>query len=189
MTAFEAKKPQEMKFPARNIAWITTAIYILITLSFVLNVKWTDRSLPELYNQDLVSVVSRNLAPHPPPSPSNGTLDVLWTNSAPIIATIHAGIPFLPGFLTVCFIYSALSAANTALYVASRALFGLTRNISTERDSGLVVRALATLGTVESRTKSPWWAVIISMLLFFWLPFLHLSDGLTKKEVRTAPPR
>lgn len=181
MTAFEAKDSENLKFPAKNIAWVVTFIYLLTTLVFMLNVGWTDPSLPEFFNQGLVSLsdgpasaVSTN---------ATGPPQVLRSDSAPVIATIHAGLEFLPGFLTACFIYSALSTANTGLYVASRCPFGLTREIRTERDSGWFIRAIARLSTVESRTRSPWWALLASVLVLFWLPFQHLNSAHNKQEV------
>lgn len=120
-----------------------------------------------------VSTVSTN---------ATGPPQVLRSASAPVIATIQAGLGF-PGFLTACFIYSTLSTANTGLYVASRSLFGLTREIRTERDSGWVLRAIARLSTVESRTRSPWWALLSSVLVLFWLPFQHINSAYNKQEV------
>lgn len=177
MTAFEAKDSENLKFPAKNITWVVTFIYILTTLVFMLNVRWTDPSLPEFLNQGLVSLSDSTVS-------TNATdPQVLRGDSAPVIATIQAGLGSLPGFLTACFIYSTLSTANTGLYVASRSLFGLTREIRTERDSGWFIRAIARLSTVESRTRSPWWALLSSVLVLFWLPFQHLNSAYNKHEV------
>lgn len=191
MTAFEAKNPKDLKFPAKNLAWTVTVIYILTTLVFVLNVGWEDPSLPKFYNQGLAdltggaispTVVSRSMQDNG--ANTTFALQALRTHSAPIIALIRAGMNVLPGIITACFIYSALSAANTALYVASRALFGLTRDIRIERSSGLIIRAIAKMATVESRTESPWWALLFSGLILFWLPFVHISGTYTKEELQ-----
>lgn len=190
MTAFEAKNPTDLKFPAKNLAWTMTVIYILTTLVFVLNVKWNDARLPSFYNQGLANstggLTSRAVVTGS--MQDNGgnttvTMQALRTHSAPVIAVINAQINFLPGILNACFIYSDLSAANTALYVASRALFGLTRDIRIEDNSGRIIRAIAKMATVESRTESPWWALLSSGSILFWLPFINLSGGFTKDEV------
>ena len=182
MTAFEAKDSENLKFPAKNITWVVTVIYTVTTLVFMVNVKWTNPSLPEYFNQGLVSLsdslgLSRlaNAA---------GIPAVPRSDSAPVIATAQAGYGFLPGFLTACFIYSALSTANTGLFVASRALFGLTRDIRIERDSEWFIRAIARLSTVESKTRSPWWALLLSVLVLFWLPFQRINSSHNKQEVR-----
>lgn len=190
MTAFEAKNPRDLELPAKNLAWTITVIYILTTLVFVLDVKWDDTRLPSFYNQGLANstgsvtspaVITRSMQ-------DNGgnttvTMQALRTHSAPVIAAINAQIHSLPGILNAFFIYSDLSAANTALYVASRALFGLTRDIRIEDNSGRIIRAIAKMATVESRTESPWWALLSSGLILFWLPFINLRGGFTKDEV------
>lgn len=49
VTALEAKDPRKsLKYPAKLIAWLTTAIYFLSALGFYLNVAWTDPLLPTL---------------------------------------------------------------------------------------------------------------------------------------------
>ena len=184
MTAFEAKDSENLKFPAKSIAWVVTVIYLLTTLVFMLNVPWTDPSLPEFFNQGLVG-----LSEGPASSKSTehtGSTQVLRSNSAPVLATIKAGLKVLPGFITGCFIYSTLSTANTGLYVASRALFGLTREIRMERDSGWIIRAIARLSTVESKTRSPWWALLLSVLVLCWLPFQRMNSADEKLQVRVS---
>jgi len=171
MTAFEARDPPELRFTAKNIALLMTVIYLLTTLVFVFNVSWTDQALPNFYSQELVSI---------PASERSGTLR---SNALPLIALLRAKFDFLPSFLNGCFIYSALSAANTGLYVASRALFGLTRTITVDASSGKLRRGLKRLSAIESRTKSPWPALAGSVVILFWLPFVHLNSGLTHEEV------
>lgn len=191
MTAFEAQNPKDLKFPAKNLAWMVTVIYILTTLVFVLNVGWNDSSLPKFYNQGLADLTGNVISPtvitrtmHENRGVTAAALNISRAHSAPVIAVIRAQMSILPGIITACFIYSALSAANTALYVASRALFGLTRDIQIERGSGRIIRAIAKMATVESRTESPWWALLFSGLILFWLPFVHLSGSYTKEEVK-----
>ncbi|MCJ1469251.1 hypothetical protein MMC07_007884 [Pseudocyphellaria aurata] len=191
MTAFEAQNPTELKYPAKNMAWTITVIYMLTTLVFVLNVGWNDPSLPKFYNQGLADLTGDVISPtvvtrtmHESRGNTAVALNALRTHSAPVIAAIRAQIGILPGIITACFIYSALSAANTALYVASRALFGLTRDIQIERGSGRIIRAIAKMATVESRTQSPWWALLCSVLVLFWLPFVHISGNYTKEELQ-----
>lgn len=161
MTAFEAKNPKDMEFPAK---------------------KFFNQGLADLTGGAISpKIITRNVDDSGGNMPLG--LQVLRTHSAPIIALIRTQVNVLPGIVTACFIYSALSAANTALYVASRALFGLTRGIRTEPGSGLIIRAIAKMATVESRTESPWWALLFSGLILFWLPFVHISGSYSKEEV------
>ncbi len=82
----------------------------------------------------------------------------------------------LPGFLAGCAIFCILSCANTALYVASRTHSDLTREIPSNHESW-PMKALSRLGTATPRTHVPAWALLISAVSFFWLPFLHLKYG------------
>jgi yeast amino acid transporter len=183
MTAFEAKIPisRSLRWPARNIAWIITSIYILTTFVFVLNVNWEDQRLPQFYNQGISGLGS---------GASNKCMGLGFNATqaeeqpelaAPVIAVNDAGLS--GGVLVGCFIYSTLSAANTGLFTASRAVYGLTRDIRIEAESPWWLKVLAAPASVEPRTKSPWWAISISILLLCWLPFIHLSSGYTLEEV------
>jgi len=171
-TAFEARDPDELKLPARNIGWFSTILYVLATGTFVANTSWQDQNLPQLFQQALVTITQ-------PPAADIAAFDpelYPQTHAAPLIALLRSGLGsrFLPGFLNVCFIYSALSCANTALFVASRQLYGLTQSITVEHRSNMFRRLLAWPGRVESRTKSPWIAIVVSVLFLYWLPFIKL---------------
>lgn len=161
-----------MKLPARNIGWFSTVLYILSTGTFVANVSWQDQNLPQLFQQALVSVSdpsSSNLAAF---DPSNHP----ETHAAPLIAILRNGLafPYLPAIVNACFIYSALSCANTALFVGSRQLYGLTQSITFDRRSNLFRRSFAWLGRVDARTNAPWAAIVVTALASYWLPFIRL---------------
>ena len=182
MTAFEAKLPvsKSLGWPARNVAWIVTSIYVLTTFVFVLNIWWQDKRLPQFYNQGISGLVGG--ASSSCGGANNSTdADNAPKFAAPVIAVNDAGLS--GGVLVACFIYSALSAANTGLYVSSRAIYGLTRDLVTEPRSPLLLKMLASLSKVEPRTQSPWWGITASVLLLCWLPFIHLSSGYTMEEV------
>ncbi|KIX01308.1 uncharacterized protein Z518_09033 [Rhinocladiella mackenziei CBS 650.93] len=171
VTAFEARDPHELKLPARNIAWFTVVLYCLTTGLIVSNISWKDQNLPGLFGQALTTLTdaeerNKYMAAFPE----------LKTNAAPIIVTIQYGFKFLPGFLNGCLIYSALSCANTALYVAARQLYGMTRSITVTGQSGPLRRFLAWTSGVEFRTRSPWPALIISVVVLYWLPFIRLHE-------------
>ena len=173
VTAFEARDPHELKQPARNIAWLTTVLYCISTGVIVANVSWQDQNLPELFQQALTTI-------------STGNKDLMafsdeepHTSAAPLIALRRLGLRFLPSFLNGCFIYSALSCANTALYVASRQLYGLTRSITVTSEANMLRRLLAWMSGVEHRTRSPWPALLVSVVTLYWLPFIRLHHDST----------
>lgn len=171
-TAFEARDPDELRWPAATVGWFSTVLYALATGSFVANVWWKDQNLPELFQQSLAVITNHDAKiafAEFEPGPD--------TNAAPLIALYRVGYRFLPMFLNGCFIYSALSCANTALYVASRQLYGMTRTIAVDQRSGIVRRGLHWMSTVHYKTQAPWPAIAISGLLLCWLPFIRIHNG------------
>ena len=151
---------------------MTTAIYLLTVGCFVANVKWTNESLPTLFNQGLGGDVTSKLSTTQGPGS-------YWL---PVIALREAGMH--AGVVTAFLIYSALSAANTGLYVASRALYGLTRRMYVHSDARFWLRAASAMSKVHKGTGSPWWAVVTSMVLLIWLPLIHLGGGYTRAELQ-----
>ncbi|KAK0508794.1 hypothetical protein JMJ35_009070 [Cladonia borealis] len=57
-----------------------------------------------------------------------------------VIVIQDAGVRVLPGFLNAGFLFSAITAANSALYVSSRTLFFLARESSVERIKNTIGR-------------------------------------------------
>jgi yeast amino acid transporter len=172
-TAFEALDPDELRLPAANVGWVSTVLYTLATGCFVANISWQDQNLPQLFQQALTVITdpaaASTLTKFQPPAPE--------THAAPLIALYRVGYRFLPSFLNGCFIYSGLSCANTALYVASRQLYGMTRTITVDYDSSVIRRGLAWMSSVHYKTKAPWPAIAISGLLLCWLPFIRYRTG------------
>jgi yeast amino acid transporter len=166
--AFESQDRHSLRFPAKWIAYLVFVLYFCCAIGEAVNVSWSDPKLPvpEERKRDLLS---RDLA-------SKGN-----SSSVLIIAVQQQGIHGLPGFLNACIIFAVLSAANTALYVSSRTLFGLTRGISPH--SKWPMSWLSKLGTTTPNTLVPAWALVISAISFFWLPFLHLKGGLSIQDV------
>ncbi|KAF4626896.1 hypothetical protein G7Y89_g11263 [Cudoniella acicularis] len=161
VAAFEAKDPTvSLRFPARNIAYIVMAFYILSVGGFIANIEWFNQSLPQFFGQSLVSTRSTDLG-HVPFWP----IRPMPSTAAPVIAALQVGIAGLPGALTGFLVYSGLSAANTALYLATRTLYGLTRDIN-QKDRPIVVKLFAKLNFVTSSTHIPVWSLIVTVAAF-----------------------
>lgn len=158
--------------PAANIGWFSTVLYTFATGSFVANVSWQDQNLPQLFQQALTIITNADQAVE-----FAAFEAPVVVRAAPLIALYRAGFRFLPSFLNGCFIYSALSCANTALYVASRQLYGMTRTVTIDSDSGIMRSTLVSLSTLNYRTKTPWPAIAISGLVFCWLPFIRIRSN------------
>ncbi len=173
VTAVEAKDPQRsLKYPAKLIAWLTATIYFFSALGFYLNVRWTDILLPSLPGR--IDHGSLTIAPS-----TNSTK----TGAVVVIAVQNAKIPSLPGFLNGCLIMAVLSASNTALYVASRTLYGLTREVDPDdKYWGWISK----LSTTTHKRRVPAAALFTSVFAFCWVPFLHLTKSYSDQDVSNS---
>ncbi|KAE9376316.1 hypothetical protein N431DRAFT_180098 [Stipitochalara longipes BDJ] len=174
-TALEAKSSRSLKFTAKNIAWITTIFYIVVAIGFYLNVSWTDPLLVKLSN-----IIMRNSPAIVPPT------SITRTDIIAVVSLLNTHMPKLAGLVNGCLIMAVLSAANTNLYVASRTLFGLAREIlarDIEPYIGLL-RWLSKLGMVGNNSKIPAVAVGFSALAFAWLPFLRFTESYNDERIR-----
>ena len=151
-----------VRFAAAWVSIIAGCIYILGALLVSIDLNWDDVNLPRV---SWLVFVSSN----------PGLLLAGTSNSAFIIAGKEAKLPGLADFITVGLVISALTAANTTLYVASRTLFGLTRGVDTNSQSPWIKRFLSFLGKTNHR-KVPMRAIVASCC-FCWIPFLYLSKS------------
>lgn len=161
MAAFEARDLRSLRMPSQTIAYFVVGIYFLLAIGEFLNVKWVGTPLPEIYGINSTSVETSR------------------SNAVFVLAATAAGYKHMPGFMNGLMIFSALSASNSALYVASRALYGMTRTITPWG----WLSGLKELGTVWHKTGVPMWAVFVSFLAFLWLPFLQLQRGYAISDV------
>lgn len=166
VTAFEARDLRSLRFASRWIAYFVISIYLFCAIGEFLNVEWSDGALPQIYggiNQASVKIGA----------PIHNSRAII------VIAAFRAGYTRSAGLLNGCMIFSALSAANTSLYFASRNLYGMTRKI----DRRKWYRFLKFLGIVWHRTGVPMWALSVSFIAFYWLPFLQLRGGYAVADV------
>jgi amino acid transporter len=173
VTAFEAKNSTSLKWPSKIIAYAIFVMYFLCTLGEVLTVKWTDPRLPLIYGGVGNGTTSANTN-----TPPNSTIIV-------VNAAWAAGYRTLAGFLNGCLIFSALSASNTDLYVSSRTLYGIARDISPQSWLGKIVRFVHL--SVVTQTGVPAGAILFSFLSFIWLPFLQWKGGYAIQDVSQPP--
>lgn len=160
VTAFEARFSWSLKYPSRIIAYAVFALYLLCTIGETLTVGWQDSHLPLIYGGGKSSTGATESRPN--------------STSIIVIAAWEANHHTLAGFLNGCLIFSVLSASNTSLYVSSRTLYGLTRDIPETNWFG---KKLKKLSLVVRQTGVPAAALLFSAVSFFWLPFLQLKAG------------
>ncbi|CAI6332912.1 unnamed protein product [Periconia digitata] len=133
------------------IPFVAALLYVIAGVLVTLNIKWDNPDLPRVSWR----------APGP-------------TFSAFVLIARDSGIDGLAGTLNVFLMFTALTCANTNLYVASRTLFSLTRTLDGGSGQPWYTRFLATLGKTNNR-KVPMRALIASCI-FAWIPFLYLSN-------------
>lgn len=166
VSAYEAKYSTSLAWPSRYIAYVIFLFYFLCTIGGALTVPWTAPYLPPIFGV----AGSSSAGLDSPPRSANWVVNV----------TLAAGYNDFAGFLNGCFIFSVLSTSNTALYIASRTLYGLTREIP---DSNILGRILNRLSLVVRQTGVPAAALLFTSVFFFWLPFLQLKSGYAIEEV------
>jgi yeast amino acid transporter len=169
VTAFEAKYSRSLKWPSRIIAYAVFLLYFVCTIGETLTVGWRNSHLPMIYQGVANSTSSAN-GPTTPPNSTSLAVSAAWA----------AGYQKLAGFLNGCLIFSVLSASNTSLYVSSRTLYGLTREIP---DTNWFGNKLRGLSLVVRQTGVPAAALVFSAVSFFWLPFMQLKAGYAIQDV------
>ena len=158
-----------MKFSAIWVSVIAGLIYILGALLVSFDVDWNDQQLPRL--SWLASSTGTG------DSTSGSESSTSKSNSAFVIAANNSSISGHQGladFISVCILITALTAANTTLYVASRTLFSLTKGIQANASSPWITRFLSFFGKTNHR-RVPMRALAASCC-FCWVPFLYLSN-------------
>jgi len=146
---------------------IVGSLYILGAILVSFDLRWDDPKLPRL------SWLAINNT-HYTGSSSNSTFK--QSDSAFVIAasdSVMTGSHLLADFINVCVIITALTTANTTLYVASRTLFSLTKGIQDTSDSSWIKKFLAFFGKTNRR-RVPMRAIAASTC-FCWAPFLYLG--------------
>lgn len=173
VTAYEARDLRSLRRPSQVIAYFIVALYFFCAIGEFLNVEWTSQFLPAEFTN-----------PH-----SNQNRDVsdeedqnMGSEAIIVIAALQARRKTIAGVLNAFMVFSALSAANSALYISSRILYGLAVGI--KKDSNFAF--LKCLGSVWHKTGVPMRALFISFVSFIWLPFLNLKGGIAIADV-SAP--
>jgi yeast amino acid transporter len=144
-------------------------VYFLSALGEAHSVSWKNPSLPELRIRSTEQAAAL---------PETHVLIVLAAQAQE--ETKWAA------FFTGCMIFFCLSAANTALYISSRTLYGLTRSISIQ-DQKWYLKWLSIFGTTTPVSRVPGWALLVSAVAFCWLPLLHINKGLSSQDVSPWP--
>lgn len=172
-TAFEAADRNALRFPSRYIAYLITLLYFLSALGQAHTVSWTNPSLPSL----------RARAATPAAEP-----EMARSHALIVLGAQEQGETKWAAFFTGTMIFFCLSSANTALYISSRTLYGLTRSLGVGQ-SKWYLKWLSIFGTTTPVARVPGWALLVSAVAFGWLPFLHAGDQFSSQDVRYISKR
>jgi yeast amino acid transporter len=160
VTAFEARDIRSLRGPSRWIAWVVLVLYGFTLISELMISSWVSTRVPFIFgNQNQNQTTSTN---------KNKSMNNV---GIAVIAAEAAGFPGLASFICGCLVFSVLSGANSALYVASRTLYGLARN--SESKSNPITKAFKRFGNTTPKARVPGLALVASAASFYWLPFLE----------------
>lgn len=140
-----------IKLSAVYLPFLVAAVYVLAGGLVTLNVSAEDLNLPQV-------------------SWATGNGTHTSTDSAFVLAMQESKIPRLDDVINVFLLFTAISCANTNLYVASRTLFGLMKGLESGPGERWYVNLLAKLGETNDR-RVPMKAMLASCV-FLWTPFL-----------------
>ncbi|KAH3979022.1 hypothetical protein HBI38_092300 [Parastagonospora nodorum] len=166
VTAFEARSSKSLRLPSQSIAYVALVLYFLCLLGQLLNVSWDNKHLPQIYGGIGNDTQGRE-KPIPEPGSSSMTIIALWAWGA-------IGHKALAGFLNGAMIFAVMSAGNTSLYIASRTLYGLARDVPRTTRLGRLANGFS---HVVPSTGVPARALLLSAFAFIWLPFVSLKSG------------
>lgn len=183
VTAFEAVTLEDLKLPSQRLPYVTFLVYLVCAIGSGMSVKFNNSALAQIFSVDANSKTQSG----PPlefesPVSSSSSLIIIAANQVGSFPMAHV----FNGFL----IFSALSAGNTCLYVASRTLYGLAFNLKGQPHRSRYFQwVIDKIATVKESNKVPVNAVRVSAIAFCWLPFLSLRDIPTTNQDYTHGPR
>ncbi|KAI0514627.1 amino acid permease/ SLC12A domain-containing protein [Xylaria bambusicola] len=116
-------------------------------------------------------------------SECSGSSENIKATSVFVLAAELANLTELANAFNFFLVFTALSSAQTNLYVASRALFGLATQLRKSEDRFL--NYLSWFGETNHRGV-PIRAVTLSALAFIWVPFLQLQGYRQNTQKQTS---
>ena len=169
------------------IHWTGIALYFFVSLGIGLTVSWKHVGLAQIFGGGVSNAeVSQNGTLASPSTTSTTTIGIPNTTSPTIIA-IYGWNPNLAGFVNGCLIFVVLSAGNTALYYASRTLYGLTRQLREQQSDHRISRWLGSLSVLHPLSRTPARAIGFTIVAFIWLPMLADSTLVNHRPGKPMP--
>lgn len=154
-----------LKFTA---VWVTVLVTVAYVVSGLLVTLGFERDNCDLSRLSWVHNACKDQDPDRNQERKSSSPFVLMAQRSGIYGLDHA--------VNAALVFTAITCANTNLYVASRTLFGITSSLDGGYDQRIIVRCLAWLGQTN-RSQVPMRAMIVSGLAFCWVPFLQEDGG------------
>lgn len=180
MAAFEAKRKSDIAMASRSIHWILIVLYFFYILGMMFTIPLDESDLMSFHPWVDIAAAAGNStsglyktfnATDPCNKTTIGVVKAICNIGRDGDDPPNADVRGLANFVNVVLLYSVLSCGNAALYIASRTLYGLA---SSERVSrkGLTNPVIRYLGSTRPGTGVPFYAVVLSWLIFCWVPFM-----------------
>lgn len=147
---YETRNLRFIRISTQVIVYVILFLYLFCAFEKFFNVEWTDLVLPSKYINRKTS--SDDI------EKQNIKIDV---EIIIVIAAYKAELKKIVDLLNDCIIFSTLSAASSSLYMASRILYGMTRDIHSRSRFAIFKR----LGSVWNKTGVSVRALTVSFLV------------------------
>ena len=173
VTAYEAKHYTDLRVPSQALPYFIFILYFVCAVGECLAIPYNAPLLPRPTRRD---------------APADSTAGIIASQPAPISFTSTAIVVIaatqvdqwrIAQVFNGVLIFSALSAGNTCLYVASRTLYGFAFN-DRRRNSALLKRL-----SWVNKYGVPKYAVLATAAVFGWLPLLSLGPSPEAVQVCT----
>ncbi|KAH7304294.1 amino acid permease-domain-containing protein [Stachybotrys elegans] len=161
-----ASKPEATTVVGQRVRFSAIYFPLLAAAAYTLSSMLASFSIP----RDHCRLPRLNPSEKPGCDQNESNLD---STSVFVIVARESGIQGLEHAFNGIIIFTALTCANTNLYVASRSLFGLTTRLEGGSRQPLYIRLLALFGKTNRR-KVPIRAVVFSAMAFCWVPLIQL---------------
>jgi amino acid permease len=186
MAAFEAKTIGDIALASRSIHWILIVLHFFYILGMTFTVPWNVSDVASFH--PWVNITRATVDPKSRLFNTLNSTDECDKSTVAVVRAIcnihrprggppNEDVSGLANFANVVILYSVLSCGNAALYIASRTLYGLASSERVRR-KGIANPWIRYLGSTRPGTGVPFYAVVVSWLIFSWAPFLGFArDG------------
>lgn len=183
MAAFEAKTVDDIALASRSIHWILIGLHFFYILGMMFTVPWNSSDVTSFH--PWLDITKASADPGSGLFNTFNPADECNKSTVAVVKAIcnigrndggppNADVRGLANFVNVVILYSVLSCGNSALYIASRTLYGLASSERVKR-KGLTNPLILYLGSTSPGTGVPFYSVVFSWLIFCWVPFLGFA--------------